>query len=243
MPGRPYGIICPLSKASELLEPRWTIQILGEMWGGSSRFNDIRRGVGYISPALLSRRLREMEAAGLVERVEDRATGSVDYFRTAMAIELEPFLDGLAYWAQRNIEAEVAIASPNVSTMMWSARRLLNRSELPQRRIVVQFRFSGGKPGTDYYWLVAKPEVEPDICISDPGTDVDLYVETTPESMAAIMLGRSTVAAELGNGTLFLSGDARLIRTIDRWFPREDGHDIEGVRVLKRLAVAAKGES
>lgn len=235
MPGKPYGIICPLSKASELLEPRWTIQILGEMWGGSSRFNDIRRGVGYISPALLSRRLREMEAAGLVTRVEDLATGSVDYFRTAMAIELEPMLDGLAYWAQRNIEAEVAIAAPNVSTMMWAARRKIVLAELPQRRVVVQFRFSGVRKGEERYWLVAKPGAEADFCISDPGTDVDLYIETSPESMAALMLGRSTVAAEIDNGTLFLSGDPRMIRSIESWFPREDGHDIEGVRVLNRL--------
>lgn len=240
MPSRPYGIICPLSKASELLEPRWTMQILGEMWGGSSRFNDIRRGVGYISPALLSRRLREMEALGLIERVEDRATGSVDYFRTAMAIELEPLLDGLAYWAQRNIEAEVAIAAPNVSTMMWAARRHIALAELPQRRVVVQFRFAGAKRGEERYWLVTKPGAEADICTSDPRTDVDLYVETTPESMAAIMLGRSSISAELDNGTLFLSGDPRLIHTIDRWFPREDGHDIAGVLVLKRLAAEGR---
>jgi DNA-binding HxlR family transcriptional regulator len=240
MPSRPYGIICPLSKACELLEPRWTIQILGEMWAGSSRFNDIRRGVGYISPALLTRRLREMEALGLIERIEDRATGHVNYFRTAMAIELEPFLNGLARWAQRNIEAEIAIAAPNISSMMWSARRKIRLAELPQRRVVVQFHFSGARPGEDRYWLVAKPGAETDFCISDPGADVDLYVETTPESMAALMLGRSTISAEVDNETLFLSGDPRMIRTIERWFPREDEHDIEGVLVLKRMATVAK---
>lgn len=240
MPSRPYGIICPLSKASELLEPRWTIQILGEMWGGSSRFNDIRRGVGYISPALLTRRLREMEGLGLIERIEDRATGSVNYFRTAMAIELEPFLNGLAQWAQRNVEAEVAIAAPNISTMMWSARRKITLAELPQRRVVVQFHFSGAARGEERYWLVAKPGMDVDICISDPGTDVDLYVEATPESMAAVMLGRSSISAEVDNGTLFLSGDLWMIRNIDRWFPREDDHDIAGVRVLQRRATVAK---
>lgn len=240
MPSRPYGIICPLSKACELLEPRWTIQILGEMWGGSSRFNDIRRGVGYISPALLARRLREMESLGLVERVEDRATGSVNYFRTAKAIELEPFLNGLSQWAQRNIEAEVAIAAPNVSTMMWSARRLIPLAELPQRRVVVQFHFTGAARREERYWLVAKPGVDVDICISDPGTDVDLYVETTPESMAAVMLGRSTVSTEVANGTLFLSGDPSMIRNIDRWFPREEDHDVAGVLVLKRMATVAR---
>ncbi|MEI8715479.1 winged helix-turn-helix transcriptional regulator [Mesorhizobium sp. ISC11] len=76
---RPYGLVCPISRACEFLEPRWTIQILTELWNGSTRFNDIRKGVGNISSALLSRRLKEMEALGLVERVEDEAARTVAY--------------------------------------------------------------------------------------------------------------------------------------------------------------------
>jgi DNA-binding HxlR family transcriptional regulator len=241
MPGKPYGIICPLSKACEFLEPRWTIQILGEMWAGSSRFNDIRRGVGHVSPGLLSRRLKEMEAAGLVERVEDRATGSVDYFRTAMAIELEPALDVLARWAQRNIEAEIAIGQPDLSALMWAARRHIRLAELPPRRIVMRFHFRNVTKGYDCYWLVAQPGANTDLCVSDPGTDVDLYLETTSTSMAALMLCRSSVARETGEGRLFLSGDPRLIRTIDHWFPREDGADVDGTLTVGETRRVAAG--
>jgi DNA-binding HxlR family transcriptional regulator len=238
MATRPYGIICPISTACEILQPRWTMQILGEMWGGSSRFNDIRRGVGNISPALLSRRLKELEALGLVERLEDRAAGTVEYFRTQKAIDLEPALDLLGRWAQRNIEAEIATREPNVSSMMWGARRQIVLSELPPRRVVMRFHFSNVPSGHDCYWLVAQPGVSVDICISDPGTDVDLFVETTAVAMAAIMLGRSTVAREISEGQLFLSGDVRLIRTIDRWFPREDGYDLDGVPQLRQAQAA-----
>ena len=233
MPSRPYGIICPISKACEYLEPRWTVQILAEMWAGSSRFNEIRRGVGNISPTLLSRRLKEMETIGLVERVDDRATGNVDYFRTEMAIALEPALEALSRWAQRNIEAEIAVRGPNISALMWSARRYVRVDELPQRRVVVQFRFADAQREPDRYWLVAKPGADVDLCTSDPRTDVDLYVETTAAAMAAIMLGRSTTGRETLKGQLFLSGDPRMVRSIERWFPREDGHDIEGVRALR----------
>ena len=115
MSKKPYGLLCPISRACELLEPRWTIPILTELWNGSSKFNEIKRGVGNISPGLLSKRLRELEAAGLVDRVEDKATGTVDYIRTHKAVELEPALNALAVWAQRNIEAEVALKYPHVS--------------------------------------------------------------------------------------------------------------------------------
>lgn len=108
MSNKPYGLICPISRACDVLEPRWTIPILAEIWAGSTKFNELRRGVGSISPALLSKRLKELEERGLIERIEDPATGSVDYIRTQMAIELEPVLNGLAVWAQKNIEAEIA---------------------------------------------------------------------------------------------------------------------------------------
>jgi DNA-binding HxlR family transcriptional regulator len=71
-------MICALSKACEIIEPRWTLLILNEIWSGYTRFNDIRRAVGNISPGVLSKRLAELEKAGLIERVEDRAKGTVD---------------------------------------------------------------------------------------------------------------------------------------------------------------------
>lgn len=233
MTGRPYGIICPVSLACEVLEPRWTIQILCEMWGGSSRFNDIRRGVGNISPALLSRRLKEMETLGLVDRVEDRATGSIDYFRTARAMELEPALLDLSRWAQRNIDAEIAVRSPNVSTMMWAARRNLRVEELPARRVAMRFSFTDAPAGQPHYWIVAQPGAPVDLCVSNPGLDIDLFVETRMVAMAALILGRTTAAREIESGRLFLSGEACLIRSIERWFPREDDYDIEGVLHLQ----------
>lgn len=65
MPNKSYGLLCPISRACEILEPRWTIQILTELWAGSTRFNDIHRGVGHISRGLLSKRLKELEASTL----------------------------------------------------------------------------------------------------------------------------------------------------------------------------------
>jgi DNA-binding HxlR family transcriptional regulator len=118
MSKKPYWLVCPISKATELLEPRWTVQILTEMWNGASRFNDIRRGVGWISPSLLSKRLKELESNGLIERVEDPASGSVDYLRTGMAIALEPVLDAMGHWAQRHVRAEMALDGIDLASLV-----------------------------------------------------------------------------------------------------------------------------
>ena len=63
-----YKQFCPVAMAAELLCTRWTVIVLRELLAGSTRFNDLRRGLPRMSPALLSRRLRELEAAGVVMR-------------------------------------------------------------------------------------------------------------------------------------------------------------------------------
>jgi DNA-binding HxlR family transcriptional regulator len=225
-------MICPITRACEILEPRWTIPILVGLWAGATKFNDLRREVGNISPALLSKRLKELEMMGFVERLSDPATGSVDYLRTEAAIALEPVLDALAQWAQCHIEAEAALCTATVSNLMWGMRKLFDENELPRRRLVMQFRFAD--PGLDYdtYWALVAPGVPTEICTSIPGFDVDLYVETNRTSLFGILLGRTTVARELGNGNLFLSGDAVLSRTMQRWLKLGDYAKFEGIAKL-----------
>ncbi len=157
MPSKPYGTICALSKACELLEPRWTLLILNQIWSGYTRFNDIRRAVGNISPGVLSKRLSELEKAGLVERVEDRAKGSVDYIRTQMAIDLEPVMDALSVWAQRNIDAEVALSDGDLGSMMWFLGTAVKTAHFPARRVVIRLHFSDETGPYPTWWLLADP--------------------------------------------------------------------------------------
>jgi DNA-binding HxlR family transcriptional regulator len=65
---RSYGQFCPISKAAEVFCERWTPLILRDLGKGVSRFSELQRGVARASPTLLSRRLRELETEGLVER-------------------------------------------------------------------------------------------------------------------------------------------------------------------------------
>ena len=234
MTRRPYGLICPISLACEILEPRWTIQILTELWNGSTRFNDIRKGLGNISSAILSRRLKEMEALDLVERVEDKAAGNVDYFRTEKAIKLEPAMNALAEWALCNIEAETALSGADAWTIMWAVRRMIDLAELPRRRAVIRFHFRDDPPPKyPHYWFVVEPGANlPELCSIDPGRDVDLYVETGVVSLGAIIEGHSSIEREKERGGLFLSGDAGLARSIHRWLRTSVWARLEGIAQL-----------
>lgn len=232
MPSKPYGSICALSKACDVIEPRWTLLILNQMWSGYSRFSDLRRAVGNISPGVLSKRLAEMERMGLIERIEDRARGTVDYVRTQMALDLEPAMDALSIWAQRNIQAEVALADGNLSMLMEYIRKNLVTDALPQRRLVMRFNFSDGPDPHRTWFLLVDPGAPCDVCVSLPAVDVDLYLELSKISLQAVCSGRSTVPRELGAGRMFITGDPLLMRTITQWLPRSYYAGVEGTLML-----------
>lgn len=233
MTRKPYGLFCPISKACEVLEPRWTIQILGELWGGSTRFNEIRRGIPGISPSLLSRRLKEMQEADLLERVEDKATGAVDYFRTEKARALEPILDGMGRWAQRYIDAETAVSDTDAGVLMWSLRNKILVENLPPKRNVLRFNFSDATSKHTTYWVITKPGEPPEICKTDPGFDIDLFIETEVTVLTAVLLGRRSLSRAIDNDRIFLSGDARLSRTMGDWLLLNMYAGVEGTRVAE----------
>lgn len=233
MPNKRYGAICPISHACKILEPRWSIHILTEMWAGSTRFNEIRRGVGNISPGLLSKRLKELEIVGMVERIEDKATGTVDYFRTQKAIDLEPALNALGVWAQQNIAAEIALGDTDVSALMWKLRRDIHGEHLPDHRVIMRFHFSDANLTSNTFWLVFYPGGERDLCVTSPSYDINLYIETDLVSFGGILTGRTTMARELENGSLFVSGDTKLAHTMSKWLPFSVYIDLEGIVPLR----------
>src|SRR5690349_14886764 len=95
-----YGQFCPIAKACEIFGERWTPIILREMICGSTRFNDLRRGVPLLSPTVLSERLKALERAGVVER-RSRGRKALEYHLTAAGREFRPIIHALGEWGQR----------------------------------------------------------------------------------------------------------------------------------------------
>ncbi|WP_108836352.1 helix-turn-helix domain-containing protein [Tateyamaria sp. Alg231-49] len=234
MTSKPFGLYCPTSKASEVLMPRWTIQILGELWEGSTRFNEIRRGLPGISPTLLTKRLKEMQENGLLERFEDPATGTIDYIRTEKAVELDPILQSMARWAQRHIEAEIALEERDADVLMWNLRRKIIVDKLPKRRNVLRFNFPDAKPPLSTFWMITKPGEPVEVCVHDPGFDVDLFVETEVPILTGIYLGRLNLERECVDGRFFMSGDSRLTKTVSRWLQLSSHSHVDGILTVPR---------
>ena len=88
-----YGQFCPVAKAMELLDERWTMLVIRELLEGSRTFNALRRGVPRISPALLSTRLQTLARAGVIERHENG--NRVSYALTPAGRELQPVIEAI----------------------------------------------------------------------------------------------------------------------------------------------------
>lgn len=210
-----YGQFCPVAMAAEIFCTRWTALLLRELCAGSRRFNELRKGVPRMSPTLLSKRLKELERAGVVERGTD-GDGGVEYRLTTAGRDLQPIVWAMGIWGQRWVESQASLDNLDPTLLMWDMRRNLDPKPLPRDRRVVQFLYPEVPNATGRWWLVLQ-DGEADLCGVDPGFDVDLYVVTDLRTMTAIWMGLTTVRREVETGRLELSGDAALRRSMQKW--------------------------
>jgi DNA-binding HxlR family transcriptional regulator len=213
-----YKQFCPVAMAAEILCTRWTVVLLRELMAGSTRFNELRRGVPRMSPALLSQRLKELEAAGIVERqASDTEPGVFEYRLTDAGQELNPVVEAFGIWGQRWVATELSLQHLDVSLLMWDMRRNLDTTPMPKARRVIQFRYPELPPAQRTWWLLVDPAAAVDLCSVDPGFDVDLYVSTDLRTMTAIWMGLDTVRDARRAERLMLSGDRQLISDMQAW--------------------------
>ncbi|SFB45600.1 transcriptional regulator, HxlR family [Rhizobium sp. NFR07] len=221
MQGEGYNQFCPIAKACELIEPRWTLLLLSEMWSGSTHFNEIRRGVPGMSPTLMSKRLKQLEENGLVIRSINGRTGEITYVPTDIANELAPIVRELGRWAHRNVDAEVTLEHLDARLLMWNMRRKVDATGLPKRkRSVIEFSYPELPREERNYWIVSKPGEPVDLCLIDPGYDVDLCITAQLKAMTAAWMGLSGLKAEIDRGTISLVGDPEIAARIDAWMVR-----------------------
>ena len=213
-----YKQFCPVAMATEILCTRWTVLVLRELVSGSTRFNDLRRGLPRMSPALLSQRLKELEAAGIVRRTAvPREAGVFEYNLTPSGKELEPLVLGFGKWGQRWIQSKLSLQHLDAPLLMWDMRRNLDTTPLPEKRSVIHFQYPEQPPSQRIWWLLVEPEAGCDLCSIDPGFDVDLYVSTDLKTMTAIWMGIDTVRSALGAKRLLLTGDRKLASNMQAW--------------------------
>ncbi len=183
--GSTYGQFCPVAKAMEVLDERWTLLVVRELLAGSRHFNDLRRGVPKMSPTLLSKRLRRLERAGVVRRSSDG--GRTAYDLTDSGEELRGLIEALGAWGVRWVGG-LGEEDLDPHLLMWDLKRTLPLDRWPRGRTVVAFTYTDIAPRIRRWWVVVSGDVV-DVCDVDPGYEVDAELTTTLRTMTEIWRG------------------------------------------------------
>jgi DNA-binding HxlR family transcriptional regulator len=207
-----YGQFCPVAVASEVFAERWTPVILRELVLGSRRFNEIQRGVPRISRALLVKRLRELAGHGVI------TSRGGEYRLTPAGEELGEIVVQLGKWGQR-WTAPVQRETLDARVLVWDMRRRIAIDRVPGKRVVVRFDFRGvpavHKGPRTYWFVIERPQI--DLCVIEPGFDVDLFVDADLAALCRVWLGEVPIRQAIREGALNLNGDRQMAREFPSW--------------------------
>jgi len=210
-----YGQFCPVAKAADIISERWTVLVLRELLLGTTRYNDLQRGLSRISPTLLSKRLRTLEEKGLIVRKRPPGQKSHEYFLTACGRELEPLIEHLAVWGMRWARGQLADHELDVEFLMRDLQRRLQVDRLPDGENVLCFTFNELDQFKSW-WMVVRAE-EVDLCTENPAKDVDLYINTEVRTLVEVWRGDLDMKKALRNKLIRTHGNKHLARTMPDW--------------------------
>jgi DNA-binding HxlR family transcriptional regulator len=237
---RRYGQFCPVAKGAEVFAERWTPLVLRELLCGSTHFNDLHRGVPLMSRTLLSQRLKQLEEIGIVER--KNGPKGPEHHLTQAGKDFAPIVARLGEWGQRWYRSKFNHDELDVTLLVWDMRRTVKPDAFPPGRISVQFDFSDLPVSKRTWWLVCE-RGEVDICPTDPGFEVNLFVATDLRTMTRVWMGDISVRMAIGSGGIELEGSREFRQRFERWLGLSGFAGIEDARRPARdVANTARSE-
>ncbi|MGH9271554.1 MAG: winged helix-turn-helix transcriptional regulator [Ilumatobacteraceae bacterium] len=212
---RPYGQYCPVAVGSEVIAERWTPLIMRELVLGSTRFNEIERGLPGISRTLLAKRLKQLELRGVIELVPATSGRGHEYVLTDAGRDLEPVIMALGEWTVRWLFAEPDEREVDPITLTWWMHRRVDPAAVPAGRVVLQFDYRDAR--RTLLWLMFE-DGQPSVCTSHPGFEPDVFVTTDTLSLSRVFSGIDELADARARGKVRIEGPRALISQFPRWF-------------------------
>jgi len=209
-----FGQFCPVAKATEVLGEKWTPLIIRELITDNQSFNNLRKGVPLMSPSLLSSRLKSLERTGVVER--NKTDEGVIYSLTDAGEEIGPIIEQLGVWGQRWARSDLSKKDLDPSLLMWDAHRRIDTTYFPDERTVLRFEFIDYPSKLRLWWLVITGD-DVDICLKDPGHEVNLFIKSTLKTMTQIWVGDLNLDKARHDKLLHLEGERALTDSMSSW--------------------------
>jgi DNA-binding HxlR family transcriptional regulator len=206
-----YGQFCSIARAHEVLGGRWTLLIVRELLCGSSRFNDIRRGIPRISRTMLSERLQELTLAGAVTRID--GVHGPEYALTEAGKELAILVGALGSWGQRWLPRSAKHEDNDLDPLLVDMQRRVRFAALPRHPIVIRFEIDR----RERRFMLLK-ETEASLCRHNPGFP-ELMVRARLPALISWWRGDATFVQARRMG-VSITGAKALVRAFPQWFER-----------------------
>ena len=210
-----YGQFCPIAKATEILGERWTILVLRELLMGGRRFSELQRGLGDISPALLTSRLKSLEVQGIVARRRISGQRGHEYFPSPACEALLPVIIAIGEWGLSWTRDMLVEEDFDIDFLMYYLERSVDPDKLPGDHSVIRFRFTDLIEQRNWWLLVDRTSVQ--VCLTSPARDVDVYFTTTVRTMHDVWMGDRSYRDAINAEDLIIEGEPALTRNISNW--------------------------
>ncbi len=213
-----YRQYCPVARAAEILAERWSLLIVRNLLFGAATFSAIAGGVPTMSRSMLTKRLRELERAGVIATTpKPNGRGSTAAL-TAAGADLAGVIDGLGRWAETWVDVLPEHCDPGFALWAWCQVQL-DRDALPAERTVASFEFPDEAPGNRYFWLLIDHGVA-ELCVTDPGGEADLRIVARSVPFVQWHRGVLPWAEAVRRRQIVASGPSRLVRAFPTWNTR-----------------------
>lgn len=211
---RRYGDPCGIARALDVVGDRWALLVVRELIFGPKRFLQLRTGLRTVSPNVLSQRLRDLEAAGVVRREVLPPPASVAvYDLTGRGHALEPVLLALGRWGSR----ESITTTRELTTDAFLVALKTAFDPAAAQAWPAEQATGPRPPGTTTYALDIGRDAAT-LTVADGALDITLGRPEHPDAglagdmttMRAIAFGREPIADAEQDGRLTVTGDRAL---------------------------------
>jgi DNA-binding HxlR family transcriptional regulator len=218
-----YRQYCPVARASEILAERWSLLIVRNLMWGATSFTELANGVPHMSRSMLIKRLRELERNGIVVVTpKPRGQGST-YALTDAGRDLAAVVSELAAWAERWVDIRPEHTDPGFALWVWCQVQL-NRTALPDERVVVTFTFPDERAGNRRFWLLIQGG-SAEVCVTDPGGEPAAEIVARSRAFVDWHRGVLPWSEAVHAGTITVRGRRAIVRALPTWNVRSPSVD------------------
>jgi len=219
-----YGQFCPVAKTAEIFGDRWSPLIIRELCYGPRSFGDLLAALPLISRTMLSQRLKELAAAGVVHPDAKEKGRGHSYTLTAAGEAFRPMIEMMAEWGLKWGQGLIGPGDLDSKLLIWATRQHIDREDITAQEFVLHFDFRGipkGSRNPRHWWLLIRQD-EIEVCLKDPGQNLDVMIEADLGAFTKVWTGYCRLEEALARGLVTFRGTDSAIAHMHRMLKLTD---------------------